>query len=139
MDKRHAMHFARAECAPLPGAARSVSQTVNQSEVFEIAAGIIALSEWEPAPGAVRSFNGADERNEVFNEAGVHSTMPFESRDLAYFVADVLAQWGYRAAVQVLFTPTKSIEVIVNCSVEQARAELKTIAAMFDEAQGEIS
>ncbi len=69
----------------------------------------------------------------------VRSEISLKRRETAYFVADVLAQWGYRAAVQVLFTPTKSIEVIVNCSVEQARAELKTIAAMFDEAQGEIS
>ncbi len=68
MDKRHAMHFARAECAPLLGAALGTSQTVNQSEVFEIAAGIIALSEWEPAPDAVRDFNGADGETGDFDD-----------------------------------------------------------------------
>ncbi len=66
---------------------------------------------------------------------GVRSQMTFKTRETAYFVAGELAKRGYRSGVQVILAPTKSVVLVVNCSVEQAESELKSIAAMLDDGQ----
>lgn len=60
MDKSPSPRFTRAECA-VQGATSGTSQTVNQSEVFEVAAGVIALSEWEQSPAVASDETPDDE------------------------------------------------------------------------------